>query len=546
MMFSRLFLILCMLTSALIYSSTTVAADTEAPPNAEAGHKVKEASLSIFNREIINFRASVLGIEPAERVKRAQRRIEQQLHSSAPHKVSALAMPPGMLIQIDGAGSFYISPEDVDKFQQESLEGIANEAVMRLNTVLKETQESRSLESMLHAAAYAVVATMIYACLVWLLLRVRTLVETRVLSLVSSRMDKLHVVQARLVHRERILWVLHRLFQLLSWVVIFLLSYQWLSFLMSQFPFTRPWGEQLNAYLLGLVITLGSAILKAIPDLFTAFVIFFLARIATQGLSTFFDKIANKSIQVSWLDPDLVSPTRRIANVAVWLFALAMAYPYLPGAGTEAFKGVSVLVGLMISLGASSLIGQAASGLILTYSRIYRKGEFIHVNGNEGTITDMGMFTTRIRNGMGVELTLPNSLVLGNVTKNYSRVVQGPGFVVDTKVTIGYDTPWRQVHAMLIEAALRTPSVLASPEPKVFQTALSDFYPEYLLICQAIPSEPRPRADVMNSLHANIQDVFNEYGVQIMSPHYLGDPAQEKLVAKANWHRAPAKDGGTN
>lgn len=532
--------------SALIYSSTTVAADIEATANAEAGHKVKEASLSIFNREIINFRASVLGIEPAERVKRAQRRIEQQLYSSAPHKVTALAMPPGILIQIDGAGSFYISPEDVDKFQQESLEGLANEAIDRLNTVVKETQESRSLENMLHAAAYAVVATMIYACLVWLLLRVRTLVETRVLSLVSSRMDKLHVVQARLVHRERILWVLHRLLQLLSWIVIFLLSYQWLSFLMSQFPFTRPWGEHLNAYLFGLVTTLGSAILKAIPDLFTAFVIFFLARIATQGLSTFFDKIANKSIQVSWLDPDLVSPTRRIANVAVWLFALAMAYPYLPGAGTEAFKGVSVLVGLMISLGASSLIGQAASGLILTYSRIYRKGEFIHVNGNEGTITDMGMFTTRIRNGMGVELTLPNSLVLGNVTKNYSRAVQGPGFVVDTKVTIGYDTPWRQVHAMLIEAALRTPSVLASPEPKVFQTALSDFYPEYLLICQAVPSEPRPRADVMNSLHANIQDVFNEYGVQIMSPHYLGDPAQEKLVAKANWHRAPAKDGGTN
>jgi small-conductance mechanosensitive channel len=226
--------------------------------------------------------------------------------------------------------------------------------------------------------------------------------------------------------------------------------------------------------------------------------------------------------------------------VAVWLFAFAMAYPYLPGAGTEAFKGVSVLVGLMISLGTSSLIGQAASGLILTYSRIYRKGEFINVGGNEGTITDLGMFTTRLRTGMGVEMTLPNSLVLGNVTKNYSRAVQGLGFVVDTKVTIGYDTPWRQVHAMLIEAALRTPGVLTEPTPKVFQTALSDFYPEYLLICQAIPSEPRPRAEVINLLHANIQDVFNEYGVQIMSPHYLGDPAQEKIVAKQDWNRPPA------
>lgn len=528
----------------MLYSMTismlSYAAGIEISPNAGALTKVNEVSLSIFNRDIINFRAPVLGIEPAERAKRAQRRIEQQLTPSGHHKVSALPMPPGILIQIDGSGSFYISPDDIDQFQQETLDSVAKETVARLNTVVTETQESRSLENLLHAAAYALLASMIYAALVWLVRRVRHLLEPRVASFVSTRMDSLHVVQAKLVHSERILWVLHRLFQLLSWIVIFLLSYQWLSFLMSQFPFTRPWGEHLNAYLLGLAMTLGSAILKAIPDLFTACVIFALARMFTQGMSTFFDRIANKSMQVSWLDADLVPPTRRIASVAVWLFALAMAYPYLPGAETEAFKGVSVLVGLMISLGASSLIGQAASGLILTYSRIYRKGEFINVNGNEGTITDLGMFTTRLRNGMGVELTLPNSLVLGNVTKNYSRAVQGPGFVVDTKVTIGYDTPWRQVHAMLIEAALRTPSVLAEPAPKVFQTALSDFYPEYLLICQAIPSEPRPRAEVMNSLHANIQDVFNEYDVQIMSPHYLGDPAQEKLVAKANWHRAPA------
>ena len=141
---------------------------------------------------------------------------------------------------------------------------------------------------------------------------------------------------------------------------------------------------------------------------------------------------------------------------------------------------------------------------------------------------------------MGVELTLPNSYVLSNVTKNYSRVVSGDGFVVDTKVTIGYDTPWRQVQAMLIEAARRTPGVLTEPAPKVFQTALSDFYPEYLLICQAIPSEPRPRAEVINLLHANIQDVLNEYGVQIMSPHYLSDPENEKIVGQNDWYKKPA------
>jgi small-conductance mechanosensitive channel len=142
---------------------------------------------------------------------------------------------------------------------------------------------------------------------------------------------------------------------------------------------------------------------------------------------------------------------------------------------------------------------------------------------------------------LGEVLTLPNSMITGNVTKNYSRAVQGQGYIVDTVVTIGYDTPWRQVEAMLIEAASRTEGILQTPAPHVFQTALSDFYPEYRLVAQAVPKEPRPRAVLLSELHAHIQDVFNEYGVQIMSPHYLGDPEQAKWVPRDQWHAAPAK-----
>jgi small-conductance mechanosensitive channel len=135
-------------------------------------------------------------------------------------------------------------------------------------------------------------------------------------------------------------------------------------------------------------------------------------------------------------------------------------------------------------------------------------------------------------------------MITATVTKNYSRTVQGPGYVVDTVVTIGYDTPWRQVEAMLLEAARRTPGVLDEPPAQVFQTALSDFYPEYRLVAQAIPSQPRPRAVLLSMLHANIQDVFNEYEVQIMSPHYLGDPEHEKRVPRDKWYAAPAKKTG--
>ena len=284
------------------------------------------------------------------------------------------------------------------------------------------------------------------------------------------------------------------------------------------------------------------AAVGALPDLLAAVLIFYLAYLATQLLDRFFANIQTDQLQIAWLDADVLVPTRRITKVIVWIFALAMAYPYLPGSQIEAFKGLSVLIGLMVSLGASSLVGQAASGLILTFGRVYRRGEFVRVGAFEGTVMELGMFTTRIRTGLGEELTLSNSSVLANTTVNYSRAVKGAGFVVDTTVTIGYDTPWRQVHAMLVQAALRTPGVLAEPAPVVFQTALSDWYPQYRLVCQAIPAEPRPRAVVLSALHANIQDVFNEYGVQIMSPQYLADPPEPKVVPRERWFTTPAQE----
>ena len=196
----------------------------------------------------------------------------------------------------------------------------------------------------------------------------------------------------------------------------------------------------------------------------------------------------------------------------------------------------------MVSLGAASLVGQAVSGLILMYTRILRPGEYVRIGEYEGTVVDLGMFATRIRTGLGEELTMPNAVIVGTVTKNYSRAVTGSGFVVDTVVTIGYDTPWRQVHAMLREAALRTPGVLAGAETGGLPDEPFRLLPGVPAGgAPGVPLDPRPRAVVMSDLHANIQDVFNEHGVQIMSPHYLGDPAEAKVVPPAKWYPPPAK-----
>jgi len=514
--------------------------EARAAGNAHASDARGNGAIVVFNRTIATFRASFLGIPLAERADIAKKRIAAMLDRGGAGVVSVEKVPQGAVIKIDGALAFVLANEDVDQLGGEALDAVAGDAKRVLEQVIAETHEARSARFLVEAAMWAGGATVVYLCVLWILRALGRAMSRRMLLLASRTVGQIKIGGTEFLHRGRAIRIVRRLLQAGFWAIVLLLTYEWIGFVLGRFPYTRAWGEQLNAFLVDMTVNVLVAVARAIPDLLVAVAIFFAARGITGVLRGFFEGVQSGRVRVGWLDADSARPTRRLADIAVWVFALVMAYPYIPGSDTEAFKGLSVLLGLMVSLGASGIVGQAASGLILMYTRTFRPGEYVRVGEQEGTIVEMGMFTTRVRTGLGEELTLPNSMVLGTVTKNYSRTVKGRGFVLDTAVTIGYDAPWRQVHAMLVEAARRTEGVLADPAPRVFQTALSDFYVEYRLVCQAVQTEPRPRAEVLSSLHANVQDVFNEHGVQIMSPHYLGDPAVEKVVPKEKWYAAPA------
>jgi len=537
--------------SAAILSllATSSFSDTATPGAHPASSTVQSApapgvseTLTVFNRKIFSFRAPLAGVSAHDRARRAQTRITEQLNLDGPKLVTTVPDALGIGVRIDGATSFWVTPADLDPEREDTLEQTAARVTRALTRAITESAESRNLAAMLRAAGLALVATLLMFGLIWVASKVRRALARRLAAATEKHAARVKLGGLAVLRPERASYAVRWFLVLVYRLILLVVLIEWLSFVLSCFPYTRAWGESLNAFLLDLATKMLMAAVGALPDLLAAVVIFYLAYLATKLLDRFFASVQADKVQIQWLDADTVIPTRRIAKVVVWVFALAMAYPYLPGSQTEAFKGLSVLVGLMLSIGASSLVGQAASGLILTFGRVYRKGEFVRTGAFEGTVMELGMFTTRIRTGLGEELTLSNSTVLGDTTVNYSRAVKGGGYVLDTTVTIGYDTPWRQVHAMLVEAALRTPGVLADPAPVVFQTALSDWYPQYRLVCQAIPSEPRPRAVVLSALHANIQDVFNEYGVQIMSPQYFEDPAEPKVVPRERWFTAPAKE----
>ncbi|HQR61101.1 MAG TPA: mechanosensitive ion channel [Methylophilaceae bacterium] len=535
-------LVLCTLLLMLAGNVYAVEVPKAAPdPTAlETDEVVPPADIVVYNRVIITLRAPAFSELPEVRARYAETRIKEVLKGGGGDRVEVKRIPQGQMVQLNGRLAFIITPGDVDPNTQETPIQAAAEAVKKLEIVIAETRESRSLDAILKDVALVLLGTAVFYALLRSVRWLRRYLLGWLARLASTEAERAKIGGVQIFRLRGVVTVFRGMLATLFWMFTAVLIYVWLAYTLSRFPYTRYWGETLNTFILKVLNGIGGAILGALPNLFVALVIVVLARLVVRMLHGFFDMVESRQIEVRVIDSDLATPTRRIANVIVWLFALAMAYPYLPVANTEAFKGVTLLFGLMLSLGASGLVGQAVSGLILTYARVLRPGEFIHIAGNEGTVTETGVFATRVRTGMGEELTLPNTFILSNVTRNYSRAVKGKGYIVDATVTIGYDTPWRQVHAMLIEAARRTPGVVENPLPRVYQIALSDFYTEYKRACHAGEEEPVPRAEVMSLLHANIQDVFNEYGVQIMSPHYFADPAAAKVVPKEHWHLAPA------
>jgi small-conductance mechanosensitive channel len=249
-------------------------------------------------------------------------------------------------------------------------------------------------------------------------------------------------------------------------------------------------------------------------------------------------------LRVPFLHPETVEATRRVANLLVWGLALAAAYPYLPGAQTDAFKGLSVLFGLMITLGSTGVVTQLMSGLVVVYSRSLKKGDFIAVNGVEGVVSEVGALAVKVVNMRNEEITVPHSVMTSNNVHNYSKLAGEQGSLVSTRVTIGYDVPWRQVHAMLEAAAARTPGLRTEPPPFAYQRALSDFYVEYELFAHI--DRPLDRVAIVSALHAAIQDEFNTHGVQIMSPNFYEQPAQPVIVPPGTWFEPPARRPGAS
>lgn len=509
-----------------------------APVFAEAGTPPPPAELVLANRAIVTLRGSDQGISPESRVEGARARIRALVRQGDIGAPNARESAAGYVVSLGERGVFTLIPGDVDPESGETLADVAQRTVTNLTIAAAETRQARNLRFMIWALGVMTIATVLFVAALALLARMIRWARGRLTPLVEKGAGRAAVGEFHLLSSQQALRSTRFLVGLAHAVAVMTLAYGWLTFVLRQFPYTRPWGERMGAYLLDTLVGLGVAVIRAVPSLFVVTVIFLGMRWLSKLVGAFLTGIENATVRVPGIHADTIPATRRIVNVLLWLFSIAVAYPYLPGSKSAAFQGVSVFAGLVLSLGATTLVGQVLSGFMLIYSRTFRPGDYVLVADTEGTVESIGFFTTRIRTNRREQVSIPNSLVLGGVTTNYTLFSGEHGVIVHTSVTIGYSTPWRQVHAMLALAAERTEGLRQEPKPFVVQKSLSDFYVEYDL--NAFLVRPEMRVRTLSMLHATIQDVFNEHGVQIMSPHYETDPDSVVVVPKSRWYEPPA------
>ncbi|MBK7423301.1 MAG: mechanosensitive ion channel [Propionivibrio sp.] len=499
---------------------------------------VKEATLEFNFRPIMTFRALFAGATPEVRVERALARLNKLTPSQMEQPIEQthfeLNEMKGIGLRIGDAILFSVLAGDLDAEEKLSLEEAAQRAEVALAEALRSEAEQRQPALLIKGLVRSLIASALAFVLLWLVLR-----ATRYM------VDRLQDVIGREDASAQMSWARHgwslvkRLAQLVMGFLWLSIAYLWLTFVLDSFPLTDPLGNKLGTFLFGLLYDLGSGLLGALPGLTTALVILFLTKAFNDAISSFFNAVKEGRAQVAGLHKETVSATHRIVSVVVWGFGIAIAYPFIPSSSSDVFRGLSVMFGFMLTLGSAGIVNQLMSGLVLVYSRALSKGDFVDLGDTVGVVSEVGVLSTKIINMRNEEVTIPNAVLVGNPIKNYSRLAGERGTLVSTKVTIGYDTPWRQVHAMLIAAAEHTPGLRNLPKPFVFQRALADFYVEYELFAHM--DKPLERVAVLSALHGHIQDEFNTHGVQIMSPHFVLQPRNNVVVPAENWYATPAE-----
>lgn len=409
---------------------------------------------------------------------------------------------------------------------------------IRIEEAVNSYREERTSKALLVNGIYTLIATVLMGILLFLLWKLFQLLIDGFEKRYRERIENLEIKGVPILTPGQAWDITRSLIQLVRVLTVVAVVYAYLEIVLNLYPWTRPVANRLASIVAEPITSIAIAFFHAIPDLVFLTILFFFTRYVLKFGKLVFSSIAERRVQLKNFDAEWAWPTYRIFRMFIVAFALVVAYPYIPGSDTEAFKGITIFLGVIFSLGSSTVISNLIAGYTMTYRRAFRVGDRIRIQDTVGDVMEMRMTGTHVLSLNNEEIVIPNSVVLNSEVVNYTTHARQRGLILPTTVGIGYDVPWRQVESMLKMAAKRTPGVLREPPPFVLQKALRSFDIEYEL--KIYCDDPLAMEAIYSQLHSNILDVFNEYSVQIMTPAYECDPAEEKVVSKEQWFTAPA------
>lgn len=343
--------------------------------------------------------------------------------------------------------------------------------------------------------------------------------KVRIQRLKDTRLKPISIQNYEILDTQKQVNLLIFSASIVRYLLVFLQLLITVPMLFAIFPQTQDLAYKILSYIWNPIKGILKDIIEYIPNLFTILVIYYAIKYVIKGVRYLAMEVDSGRLKISGFYSDWAMPTFHIVQFLLYAFMIAMVYPYLPGSKSGVFQGISVFVGLIVSLGSSTVIGNIIAGLVITYMRPFKMGDRIQLNDTTGNVIEKTPLVTRIRTPKNEVVTIPNSFIMSSHTVNYSASARTYGLIIHSEVTIGYDAPWRKVHQLLIDAALATPGVQTDPEPFVLETSLSDWYPVYQV--NAYIKEADNMGQIYSDLHQNIQDYFNKANIEIMSPHYM-------------------------
>jgi small-conductance mechanosensitive channel len=467
---------------------------------------------------ILTVYETVAGHTPEERARAiGQRIIAIAKEGGASTPAAKLETHPGWTGILLG-GEVIMAVTDMDaRLAGVPREQLAAEYAKNIEQAIPAYRQAHSWRMIVRGVLKTIVVSLLLAAVLWLIRRIRLVFRAQIESRIraSRQVEQKSAWHIFVAYMGSIVLALGAT---LRWLVILGLLETYLTVVLGYFASTRELSLTVTNWVFSQLGSLARAALNYLPDLVVVSVIVLLAYYAFRLLRLIFSEIRTGNLKIRGFYPDWAEPTEKLLRILVLILALTVAFPYLPGARSPAFRGVSIFFGVLLSLGSSSAVANAIAGVILTYMRSFLVGDWVRIGDTIGEVIEKNLLVTRVVTPKAELITIPNATVMSGAVTNYSVEAKKSGVIFHTSVSIGYNTPWRTVHQLLTSAALATAHVLEQPAPFVLQTGLDDFYVSYEL--NAYTNAPREMLNIYSDLHQNIQDKFNQAGVEICSPHF--------------------------